>query len=162
HDAVVAIDSGSGFAPSAIPGQVSGNNISFNGLSFPAPSGNINIKVSGIRGAVSQLGLGAQQPILVSISSSLPLNQSQGIVGYPQVSLTATFYDRGISCAGSPSPSTLSLSGLFEAGTAFASTRLTEGFASAFEVRQPATDNGTRFLIKYSGFPANAHLYVPD
>jgi uncharacterized protein (TIGR03437 family) len=162
RDAVVSVDTGSGFAPSAIAGQVSGNSISFNGLNFPAPAGSINLKVSGIRGSVSQLGLGTQQPITVSISSSLPVNQSQVVVAYPQVGLTATLYDKGITCAGSPAPSTLSLSNLFATGTAFASTRLTEGFAAAFEARQPGTDNGVRILVKYSGLPSNAHLYVPD
>jgi len=39
---------------------------------------------------------------------------------------------------------------------------LTEGFSSAFEPRQPGTTNGVRFLVKYSGFPSGAHLYVPD
>ena len=163
RDAIISVDTGGGiFTASAVPGQVSGNTLSFNGISFPAPAGSIGLKVSGVRGAVSQLGLGAQQPIVASISSSLPVNQSQVVVAYPQASLTATLYDHGITCAGSPSPSTLSLSNLFSAGTAFASTRLTEGFASAFETRQPGTDNGVRFLVKYSGFPANAHLYVPD
>jgi uncharacterized protein (TIGR03437 family) len=162
RDAVVSADTGSGFAPSAIPGLVSGNSISFNGLSFSVPGGNINVKISGIRGALSQLGLGSPQPILMSISSGLPLNQSQVVVAYPQVSLTATLYDKGITCVGSPAPSTPSMSNLFAAGTVFASTRLTEGFASAFETRQQGTDSGVRFLVKYSGFPANAHLYVPD
>jgi uncharacterized protein (TIGR03437 family) len=163
RDAVVSADNGSGFAPSAIPGLVSGNSISFNGLSFPAPTGNINLKISGIRGAVNRLGLpSTPQPILMSISSGLPLNQSQVVVAYPQAGLTATLYDKGITCVGSPSPSTLSLSNLFAAGTAYVSTRLTEGFASAFETRQPGTDNGVRFLVKYSGFPANAHIYLPD
>jgi uncharacterized protein (TIGR03437 family) len=162
RDAVVSVDTGSGFAPSSVPGQVSANTISFNGLNFTAPSGNINLKVSGIRGSVSQLGLNASAPIPVSISSSLPVNQSQIIVAYPQVSLTATLYDKGITCVGSPAPATLSLSNLFAAGTAFASTRLTEGYAAAFETKQPGTDNGVRFLIKYSGFPSNAHLYIPD
>src|SRR5436853_228508 len=32
RDAVLSVDSGSGFAPSAIPGQVSGNSIGFNGM----------------------------------------------------------------------------------------------------------------------------------
>jgi uncharacterized protein (TIGR03437 family) len=160
RDAVVSVDTGTGFAPSPIPGQVLGNSISFNGLSFPAPSGNITLKISGIRGAINKLASGAQ--ILMSISSSLPLNQSQVVVAYPQVSLSATLYDRGISCVGSPVPSTLSMTNLFAAGTAFASTRLTEGFAAAFETRQPGADNGVRFLVKYSGFPDNAHIYVPD
>jgi uncharacterized protein (TIGR03437 family) len=162
RDAVLLVDTGTGFAPSTIPGQIANNSIGFFGLSFPAPNGNITLKVSGIRGAVSQLGLAAQQPITASISSNLPINQSQIIVAYSQRSLSATLYDHGITCVGSPSPSTLSLSNLFSAGTAFASTRLTEGFAAAFEARRPGLDNGVRFLIKYSGFPSNAHIYVPD
>ncbi len=56
----------------------------------------------------------------------------------------------------------MNLSNLFDEGTAFASTRVTEGFASAFQVRGPGDDNGTRFLVKFSGFPANTHLYLPD
>src|SRR6185436_13672262 len=71
--------------------------------------------------------------------------------------------DRGnITCSGSALPSTVNLSNLFAASTAFASTRVTEGFASAFQPRGPGEDSGTRFLVKYTGFPANAHIYVPD
>src|SRR5207237_7068708 len=92
----------------------------------------------------------------------LPLDQAQAIVAYAQTSLTTTLYSTGITCAGSPAPSAFTLSNLFAAGTAFASTRLTEGFATAFESRQAGADNGVRFLVKYSGFPASAHLYVPD
>jgi len=73
-----------------------------------------------------------------------------------------TLYSTGITCYGSPAPDAIALTDLFTAGTAFASTRLTEGYASAFEVRAAGADTGTRFLVKYSGFPAAAHLYVPD
>src|SRR6516165_1731807 len=73
HDAAIFVDSGSGFAPGAVPGTVIGNSISFNGLNFPAPAGSINLKISGIRGNVSQLGLGAPQPIVASLSSALSL-----------------------------------------------------------------------------------------
>ena len=163
HDAAVSIDTGSGFVPSAVPGLVSSNSISFNGLSFMTPTGNISLKISGIRGAVNQLGLTTQQPVLASLSGSLPLNQAQVVVAYPLISLQATLNDRGITCTGSPTPGgTISQSSLYGAGTAFSSTRLTEGYASAFETRQPGTDNGVRILLKYSGFPANAHIYIPD
>src|SRR5713226_4558670 len=37
HDAVVSIDIGGGLVPSAVAGQVSGNNISFNGVTFTVP-----------------------------------------------------------------------------------------------------------------------------
>jgi uncharacterized protein (TIGR03437 family) len=54
------------------------------------------------------------------------------------------------------------LTDLFAAGTAFASTRVTEGFASAFQPRGAGDDNGTRFLVTYSGFPSGARVFAPD
>ena len=51
---------------------------------------------------------------------------------------------------------------MFAAGTAFASTRISESFGNAFLPRAAGEDNGTRFLVDYSGFPANATLYLPD
>jgi uncharacterized protein (TIGR03437 family) len=134
--------------------------VGFYGLSIPVPNGSVNLRISGLRGAVSQSG--SMQPVIASLSSSLPVNQAQLIVAYPQTGLTATLYSTGITCVGSPAPATFNMANLFAAGTAFASTRFTEGYASAFEARQPGTDNGIRFLVKYSSFPANARLYVPD
>src|SRR6202011_1080609 len=95
-------------------------------------------------------------------TSSIQVNQSQLIVAYPQTGLQASLYSAGITCIGSPLPTTFSLTNLFSAGAAFASTRVTEGFAAAFQPRSAGEDNGTRFLVKYSGFPANTHLYIPD
>jgi uncharacterized protein (TIGR03437 family) len=43
-----------------------------------------------------------------------------------------------------------------------ASTRVTEGFATAFEARSTGLDSGIRFLVQYTGVPATAHLYLPD
>jgi len=163
RDAVVSVDSGSGFVPTAIAGQVTNQMISFNGINPTVPAtGNLNLKISGIRANVNQLGLLAPQPVTASLSSNFPVNQSQVIVAVPQIGLEATLSSKGITCSGSPVPSTISLPDLFAAGTSFVSTRVTEGFASAFEVRAPGADTGTRFLVRYSGFPANAQLYLPD
>src|SRR5215471_2594094 len=112
-DAVLSVDSGSGLMASAVPGLVSANSISFNGLNFPVPTGSLNLKVSGIRGALSQLGARSQQPVTASISATLPLNQAQAVVAYPQTALTATLYNAGIPCVGSPAPSTFTLTNLF-------------------------------------------------
>jgi uncharacterized protein (TIGR03437 family) len=71
-------------------------------------------------------------------------------------------YGSDIPCTGSALASTTSLSALFAARTVFASTRITEGFANAFATRAAGDDTGTRFLISYSGFPPNAHVYIPD
>jgi hypothetical protein len=90
------------------------------------------------------------------------VDQSQVILAYSQAGMFASMSEAGISCYGSPSPDTFDLPSLFAAGTAFSSTRVTEGFASAFEAKAAGSDTGTRFLVKYSGFPSTTRLYVPD
>ncbi len=158
RDAVVSVDLGSGFVPTGVAGQVSGNSISFNGISYTVPAGgNVNLRISNIRAAMNQLGYTSAVPaqITASLSSSLPVDQSQLILAYSQAGMLSTLSSTGINCYGSPIPDTLDLPSLFAAGTAFASTRVTEGFASAF-------DTGTRFLVAYSGFPATARLFIPN
>jgi uncharacterized protein (TIGR03437 family) len=165
RDAVVSVDLGSGFVPTAIAGQVSGNSISFNGISYTAPaSGNVNLRISNVRAAMNQLGYTSAVPaqITASLVSSLAVDQSQLVVAYSQAGMFASLSSTGISCYGSPVPDTLDLPNLFAAGTALASTRVTEGFATAFEARTAGLDTGTRFLVNYSGFPAATHLYIPD
>ncbi len=165
RDAVVSVDLGSGFVPTAIAGQVSGNSISFNGISYTAPaSGNVNLRISNVRAAMNQLGYTSAVPaqITASLVSSLAVDQSQIVVAYSQAGMFASLSSTGISCYGSPVPDTLDLPNLFAAGTALASTRVTEGFATAFEARTAGLDTGTRFLVNYSGFPAATHLYIPD
>src|SRR5213078_594880 len=51
---------------------------------------------------------------------------------------------------------------LFAAGTFFATTRLTEGFATAFLPKVPGDDSGTRFLLQFTGLPAGSRIFVPD
>ena len=165
RDAVVSVDLGSGFVPTAIAGQVSGNSISFNGISYTAPaSGNVNLRISNVRAAMNQLGYTSAVPAQITafLVSSLAVDQSQIVVAYSQAGMFASLSSTGISCYGSPVPDTLDLPNLFAAGTALASTRVTEGFATAFEARTAGLDTGTRFLVNYSGFPAATHLYIPD
>ena len=161
-DATFSVDYGTGFTPTGIPGVVSLNTITFSNYSFTVPvSGKLSLRVSGIR--AGGFGLAAAQGVIGAISANgLLLNQSQVVLAYPQLGLYSTFYDKGVTCAGSPLPSTITISNLFAAKTIFFSTRLTEGFGSAFLVRGSGDDTGTRFLVKYSGFPSNAQLYVPD
>ena len=40
--------------------------------------------------------------------------------------------------------------------------RVTEGFATAFQTQSGSDDTGTRFIVRYSGFPSNATVYIPD
>ena len=166
HDAEFDIDLGSGFVPTAVAGQVSGSSISFNGVSYTVPaSGNVNLRISNVRAAVNQLpptSSSASGLITGFLSSPLPTDQSQLTLGYAQSSMFSSLSDTAISCYGSPGPDTLDLPHLFAAGTAFSSTRVTEGFASAFEPLGAGLDNGTRFLVTYTGFPSTARLFIPD
>jgi uncharacterized protein (TIGR03437 family) len=164
-DAVLAVDYGLGFTPSPVKGLVSGNSISFNGVSLTVPAGgNFRVKFGNIRANVHQLGgsAAAPQPVVASLSVPLEVNQAQIIAAYATPSLYATLYDKGITCGGSPLPATFDMTDLFAAKTVFFSTRLTEGFGSAFAPQAAGATNGTRFLITYTGFPSNARLFVPD
>jgi hypothetical protein len=163
RDAVVSVDSGSGLVPIDIAGLVVNQMIAFNRVTLTVPAtGNFTLSISGIRANVNQQGLLEPQPITATLSSIFPVDQAQVIVAISQIGLEATFSSEGITFRGSPVPSTIGVPELFATGTTFVSTRVTEGFASAFKARAPGADTGTRFLVRYSGFPANAHLYLPD
>jgi uncharacterized protein (TIGR03437 family) len=160
-DSVLSVNYGTGFVPTSYRGLVSGSSIAFNGIGLTVPaSGSLSLQVSGLRADISQLGL-TPRTVTADVSFSVPLNVSTATVAYSQPSLYATLYETGIACAGSPLPATLDLAHLFAAGTAFASTRFTESFASAFQPRGAGDDNGTRFLVRYSGVPSAAQLFVP-
>jgi uncharacterized protein (TIGR03437 family) len=157
-DAVLSLDYGSGFTPTGITGQVGNGTIAFNGFNVTVPaSGNVNLKISGVRANMYQLGPAAVgRPVSVWLSAPFAINQSQLVVAFPLTSLYTNSNDAGVSCYGSALPSVISLSSLFAARTAFSSTRATGGFAGAF------SDPGTRFLIGYSGLPANTRVFMPD
>jgi uncharacterized protein (TIGR03437 family) len=162
-EAEVLINYGLGSTPSAVPGLVSGNTISFNGLNITIPaSGSFSLTFTNVRADVNQLSASASMPIVASLSVPLLINQAQITVAYTMTGLFATLYSTGVTCTGSPLPSTLDMADLFADKTALFSTRMTEGFAGAFTVESAGETNGTRFLVTYSGFPANASLYVPN
>ena len=163
-DALLLMNSGSGYVPTGVPGVVGSQSVTFNNINLPVPSGGqINLKISSIRVNASQLGGGPNPtPITANLSFNIPLNQSQVTVAYAQKSLYDTIYDTGITCVGSPVPSVLSVTNLYAAGTALASTRFTDGFAGAFQPRGSGDTNGTRFLMQYSGFPTQTQVYLPD
>jgi uncharacterized protein (TIGR03437 family) len=164
-DASLAADVGGGFVPLPVAGQVSGPNITFNGVNFTVPaSGNFSLRISNLRAAVFQLGATNTQAIRAQLAfGTLAANQSFVVVAFAQPGLLATLFDRGqITCVGSPLPSTISLANLAATGTNFSTARVTEGYAAAFHAKSGSDDTGIRILITYSGFPANAHLFVPD
>jgi len=135
-------------------------------LQFSA-QGTLLIRIAGIRAEANALPVGSQIDAL--LGGELLISPSVLTVGTPELSLYVG-YSTNLICEqyGSPLPAnTASFQSLIQAGTSFTTTRLTESFVSAFSPKSaPANlnaDNGTRFLIKYSGFhQAAAQLFVPN
>lgn len=164
-DITLTVDTGSGPVPAGVPAQIAGQSVTFGGINFSLTSSSrVTLRVSGVRLNVSQLGAANTQGLQAFLSTSLGAvaTRSPLIVGQPGRALLATFASGGISCAGSPVPSQVSFSSLLAAGTRFASTRITEGFPSAFETKDATSDSGTRIIARYTGIPAGAHIFVPD
>ena len=167
---VFTVDSGSGPQPIvSAPLLEDSTALTYNGVSVTfSPAGSVNLLISGIRANATQLPLGASVVASISVNNAaLALTSSQAIVGTTARGLAVN--DTGaIICAqtGSPVPSTVDFADLISAGSVFSTTRVTEGFADSF---QPASgwanfhaDSGERILLRYSGFPDGASLFVPD
>ena len=163
-DVTLTINNASGSVPPGVLQTSSG--VSFNGVSFTIPAtGPVDLRISNLRGNVSQLGPGIQRTVeaVVSITGTpLIANSYHLSVGVTAPGLLASFASTGIRCVGSPLPSTINFSNLIIGGTVFVSTRVTEGFASSFEKKRSTDDNGTRIVARYSGLPTGARLFVPD
>jgi uncharacterized protein (TIGR03437 family) len=162
-DASLSINTGTGNVPSGVSGLVTNQSISFNGFQFTFPaSGAASLVLDDLRANVNQLGLQQQAPIDAYLGGSLALQNSTVVVAVAQQGLLATSMDAGVTCVGSPTPSSLSLSNLFAAGTIEQTTRVTEGFPASFQPKDSTSDTGTRFLLSYSNVPTGAAIYVPD
>jgi uncharacterized protein (TIGR03437 family) len=164
---VFTIDSGAGPQPVLIQPLLSGQNaVFYNGVTVPfSAQGTAILQFAGIR-ANATPGLPINANLAVT-GADFELTQSQLAVGTPQRGLYVG-YSTSIVCAqnGSPLPSTINFANLIADGTTFASTRVTEGFAGAFQPLSGFANfnaqTGERFLIQYSGFPAGSQLFVPD
>jgi uncharacterized protein (TIGR03437 family) len=162
--------------PSNAPAkQYAPNAVVWNGLSFQlSATGSAELRISNLRGNASQkmLAPSAFLNSFVSFNGSytggvISFTATSFIVGAPQPGLLASQSGQLI-CAqtGSPLPSTISFSNLIAAGSAFASTRVTEGFANAFAPKSDGSnlgaDSGLRVILNYSGFASGSRLFVPD
>src|SRR5438445_349967 len=166
-DAQLSVDTGTGPVPAGIFAQPVGlNGLAFNGVSFTIPaSGQVSFRISNVRADASQLGPTPQQRITALLSSNtlgITSPNAQFTVAITQSGLLAEASSSEVRCNGSPLPSTINLANLFATGTRFSSTRVTEGFASAFRPKDAFSDSGTRVMLRYSGFPSGARLFVPD
>jgi uncharacterized protein (TIGR03437 family) len=164
---ITTVDSGSGPQPLLTPPLLSGQNmLLYNGARLAlSPQGVLALTVSGIRANANRVPLNTS--ILAFLAGDLPLTSTQLVVGSTERGLYAAF-SNVLVCAqyGSPLPQTINFANLLHADTSFASTRVTEGFTKGFGTRDaPANlnaDTGDRIIVRYSGFPSDARLFVPD
>jgi uncharacterized protein (TIGR03437 family) len=151
--------------------QYTNNAVAFNGVVFTiSQQGTAELRIVNLRGNASQLAAVTNPVITASISftgAGIAVPSSHFLVAVPQRALLASSTGR-LRCGpeGSPLPSTLTLTNMVSFGTVFTSTRVTEGFASAFAPpADPASflaNSGVRIIARYGGFPADARLFVPD
>lgn len=152
------------------------NQVAFNALTFTFSSaGTAELRISNIRGDASfggaSPGFGGGtffpgQAIIAQLAFNpaglINFTRTQFEVGTPQRGLYATSTSRTVpSQIGSPLPESVTFSGFIQRGTSFFSTRVTEGFVSAFLPRQPQESTGTRIALRFSNVPSDARLFVP-
>jgi uncharacterized protein (TIGR03437 family) len=167
-DAVLSVDSGSGPVLAGVSGQLlSPSQVVFSGLQFQiGPAGGTELRISNLRGDAS-LAAGTLSNIQALIGFNPPdllqFTTNNVTVGVPARGLLGTNQQAFVANQiGSALPETLTFSELIEKGTRFASSRVTEGYVSAFEKRASMSDNGVRILIRYRGMPPDARLFVPN
>lgn len=164
RDVTVAVDQGLGLRVSAARAVLQGaTSLTFNGLDFTVPpSRTVQFRVSGVRVDVS----GQNQQVLATLSFSgtnaLTLNQAAVPVAQPVTGLYVTGALGQIVCVLSRFPDSMTFAGAMAEPTYFFTARATEGFETSFAAREPGADQGTRIVVRYSGFPAEARLAVLD
>lgn len=147
--------------------QLNGNTISFS-VSVPlSNSGAAHLEVSNIRIDATAAPGTVQATVSMYTDGAALVNAGAFAVGTPRASwagysLPALHCD--VACQQIPADPQ-HVSGLFVGLLPFSATRLSERFPSAFLQagvgRNQWSDSGDRFLFTYSGFPAEAAVYVP-
>ncbi len=165
----LTVDSGSG--PQAVliqPLLVSPNSLVYNGVPIVMSSkGTVEIRIADIRANATRIPNGSNVIASLALNAaSVSGSLSQVPAGTPMKALFATFVDT-LVCAqsGSLLPENITFSNLIQKQTSFGTVRFTEGFADAFGTRSALAylnaDSGQRVIVRYSGFPADARLFLP-
>jgi uncharacterized protein (TIGR03437 family) len=175
-DIVLTEDRGTGAALVNVSPQVIGNNqVAFNGLRFGfGADGRVALRLSNVRADAtygrasvpSGFGVGVGTAVIAQVAFNPPglLNFTRTTfnVGVPQAGLMATSLSTVVpNQLGSPLPEEVTFANLIAAKTFFSAVRVSEGFASSFEPRQPMADTGVRIVLRLSGFPSDARLFAP-
>ena len=127
------------------------------------PSGQTSFVITGLRIAGNPSN---NSPVTVRLGTSgqtsIGIRNNPVTVGVPQRGLLTSGTSTRIVCTSSLLPEEINFGTLVNGGVRFATTRVTEGFPSAFEPRTNPLAQGTRILIRYAGLPSQARLFLPD
>lgn len=144
---------------------LSGGSVIFPNFSFVLPpSGFAILRIHGIRIA-SDIALenGSVSAFLsTSGQTGIGIRNNPLTVAIPRRGLYASTSTARILCRGSQLPEEISFFELIGAGTSYSSIRVTEGAPGVFERRGAGMQNGVRVMVRYSGMPPNARVFVPD
>ncbi|HYI92783.1 MAG TPA: IPT/TIG domain-containing protein [Bryobacteraceae bacterium] len=165
-DVALTAHTGSGTTLLATAERLGVNQAVFAGVTIPfGPSGLTELRVTNLRGDVSRMGVlqSIQATLAFNPPSLLRPNAATVVVGVPQRGLLASTQLTGVaSQIGSPLPEEITFKNLIARGTRFSSTRITEGFQGAFAARGTNEDTGTRLLVRFSDYPSDARVFLPD
>ena len=164
----VALTANTGSGPTLLGSaeRLGVNQAVFAGVTIPfGPNGSTELRVTNLRGDASRMGVlqSIQSTLAFNPPTLLRLNAATVVVGVPQRGLLASSQLTGVaSQIGSPLPEEITFKKLLAKGTRFSSTRITEGFQGAFAVRGANEDTGTKILIRFSDYPSDARVFLPD
>ena len=167
-DAILTIDTGSGPVSAGVsPVLQSANALAFNGLNFTlSPAGTVSMRISNLRLNANQLGATLQQQVQVFLALNGPtgftIDNNPITAGITTRALLAAQSSTRVTCTRSAIPSVISFSSLIGSATRFVSTRVTEGSAGAFQVKDALSDSGVRIMVRYTNFPPKSRILVPD
>src|SRR5579862_8902860 len=152
-------DNGSGPQAIAAPPTLMGpGTVAFNGAVFTlSPSGSVSLRLAGLRGAANNLDFNPSESLQVLMNLN-PANVPSGPLTVGEIQHGLYVGSPGVLVCtqqGSPLPqNVLSFASFLAAGSAFATTRVTEGFAESFAPKSDPqnfnADTGTRIVVQYS------------
>lgn len=117
-------------------------------------------KVSGLR---AQASSNTRAYLQFLTNEQLPIPSPIITVATSQTGLYGTTLAAAVYGTGPAIPDYLDYDNMMASGAALSTTRVTEGFGSAFVRRSTAdTTNGMRIVVTYSGVPAEARMFAPD
>jgi uncharacterized protein (TIGR03437 family) len=172
-DAILLIDSGNGFQQTTIPPRPStSGGLLWAGLPIQLSNqGRVDIRIQNVRAAAAQLNPDNASNIVATLTFN-----SGGLISFSSPGFGVGTVQRGLftsnttplicSYVGSDTPEGASFSSALTQRTFYSTTRITEGFPSAFGTLNDFTgqraSSGTRFIVRYRGLPRGARIFTPS